>query len=74
MNNTKTALLTPDPPDNFQIKNIILRVSKQRNNKYKIEPIYKQGILYSRKENKQIAITTMTTKPTITNHQPSKNF
>lgn len=48
---TKTALLTPDPPDNFQIKNITLRVSKQRNNKYEIEPIYIQGILYPRKEN-----------------------
>lgn len=51
MNNTKTALLTPDPPDNFQIKNITLRVSKQKNNKYEIEPIYIQGILYSRKKN-----------------------
>lgn len=45
MNNTKTVLLMPDPSDNFQIKNIILRVSKQRNEKYKIEPLYIQGIL-----------------------------
>lgn len=26
---TKTALLTPDPPDNFQIKNITLKISKK---------------------------------------------
>lgn len=51
MNNTKTALLTPNPPNNFQIKNITFRISKQRNNKYKIEPIYIQGILHPRKEN-----------------------
>lgn len=51
MNNSKTALLTPDPPNNLQIKNITLRIFKQRNNKYKIEPIYIQGILYPRKEN-----------------------
>ena len=49
MNNTKTVLLMPDPSDNFQIKNIILRVSKQRNEKYKIEPIYIQGIFLSKK-------------------------
>lgn len=47
MSNTKTVLLMPDPPDNFQIKNIIFRISK----KYKIEPIYIQGIFYPRKEN-----------------------
>lgn len=46
MNNTKITLLTPDSQDSFQIKNIILRVSKQRNKKYEIEPIYIQGILY----------------------------
>lgn len=51
INNTKTALLMPDPQDNFQIKNITLRISKQRNNKYEIKPIYIQGILYPRKEN-----------------------
>lgn len=45
MNNTKTALLMPELPNDFQIKNITLRISKQRNNKYKIEPIYIQGIL-----------------------------
>lgn len=49
MNNTKTTLLTPDPPNNFQIKNMTLRFFKQRNNKYEIEPIYIQGILYPRK-------------------------
>lgn len=48
---TKTALLMPDPPNDFQIKNIILRISKQRNNKYEIKPIYIQEILYPRKEN-----------------------
>lgn len=41
----------PYQPDNFQIKNITLRISKQRNNKYEIELIYIQGILYPRKEN-----------------------
>lgn len=51
MNNTKTTLLIPDQPDNFQIKNIILRVSKQRNNKYEMEPIYIQGIVYPEKQN-----------------------
>lgn len=40
MNITKTALLMPEPPNDFQIKNITLRISKQRNNEYKIEPIY----------------------------------
>lgn len=51
MNNTKTALLMSEPPSDFQVKNITLKISKQRNNKYKIEPIYIQGILYPRKEN-----------------------
>lgn len=51
MTNTKTALSMSEPPNNFQIKNIILKISKKRNNKYKIEPIYIQGILYQRKEN-----------------------
>lgn len=51
--NTKTTLFTPEPPNNFhfQIKNITLRFSKQKNNKYEIEPIYIQGILYPLKEN-----------------------
>lgn len=51
MTNTKTALLMPEPPNDFQAKNIILKVSKKRNNKQEIEPIYIQGILYPRKEN-----------------------
>lgn len=45
MANTKTALLMSEPPSDFQIKNIILRISKKRNSEYKIEPIYIQGIL-----------------------------
>lgn len=49
--NAKTASLTPEPLNNFQIKNIALRISKQRNSKYKIQPIYIQGILHARKEN-----------------------
>lgn len=52
MNNTKTALLMPEPPNDFQVKNIILKVSKKRNSRQEIEPIYIQGILYMRKENK----------------------
>ena len=54
---TKIVLLTPEPLNNFQIKNITnitnitLRFSKQKNNKYEIQPIYIQGILYPRKEN-----------------------
>lgn len=51
MTNTKTALSMSEPPNNFQVKNIILKVSKKRNNRQEIEPIYIQGILYPRKEN-----------------------
>lgn len=51
MRNTKTALLMSEPSNNFQVKNITLKIFKQRNNKYKIKPIYIQGILYPRKEN-----------------------
>lgn len=40
MSNIKTILLIPDSLDYLQIKNITMRISKQRNNKYKIEPIY----------------------------------
>lgn len=40
MNNTKTALLTPDPPNNFHIENITMRIFKQKNNKYEIQQIY----------------------------------
>ena len=29
----------------------MLKISKDRNNKYRIQPIYIQGILYSKKEN-----------------------
>lgn len=51
--NTKTVLFMPDLPNNFEIKNIILRISKNGNSKCKIQPIYIyiQGILYPRKEN-----------------------
>lgn len=40
-NNIKTALLMPDSNElnNFQIKNIILRISKKRNSK-QIAPLY----------------------------------
>lgn len=41
----------PKSPNDFQIKNVTLRISKQRNNKYDIEPTYIQEILYLRKEN-----------------------
>lgn len=51
MNNTKTTLLMPDPPNNFEIKQITMKISKDRNNKYRIHPIYIQGILYPSKEN-----------------------
>ena len=46
MKNTKTALLMPDEPNNFQIKNIILKITKDEKKKYEIEPLYIQGILY----------------------------
>lgn len=49
--NTKTALLMPDPPNNFDVRNITLKISKNRNNRYEIQPIYIQGILYPKKEN-----------------------
>ncbi|KAI4445074.1 hypothetical protein C823_007578 [Eubacterium plexicaudatum ASF492] len=52
MSNNKTTLLMSEPPNDFQIKNITFRIFKKRNNQYKIEPIYIQGILYPRKENK----------------------
>ena len=41
----------PDLPNYFEIKQIIMKFSKQKNNKYEIEPIYIQGILYPGKEN-----------------------
>ncbi len=49
--NTKTALIMPDPPNNFGIRNITLRISKDKENKFRIQPIHMQGILYPRKEN-----------------------
>lgn len=49
MNNTKTVLLMPEPPKNFQVRNIILEIHKDRNNECKIQPIYIQGILYPQK-------------------------
>ena len=42
MNNTKTTLIMPESPNNFEIK---------QNSKYRIQPIYIQGILYPKKEN-----------------------
>lgn len=51
--NTKTTLFLPDPkpPNNFEIKHIMLKISKDRNSRHKIQPIYIQGILYPKKEN-----------------------
>lgn len=49
--NTKTILFMPDSSNNFEIRNITLKISKDRNNRYEIQPIYIQGILYPRKEN-----------------------
>lgn len=49
--NIKTELLTSDPPNNFEIRNITLRISKDRNNRYEVQPIYIRGILYPKKEN-----------------------
>lgn len=76
MSNNKTTLLMSEPPNDFQIKNITFRIFKKRNNQYKIEPIYIQGILYPRKENKWIdtIVIITTTIPTISivttnNHQ-----
>lgn len=46
MNNIKTELLMPDLPNNFEIKNMILIINKDRNNKYDMKPVYIQGILY----------------------------
>jgi hypothetical protein len=43
MNNTKTTLLMPDSPNIFEIKQIIMKLSKDRNSKYRIQPIYIQG-------------------------------
>lgn len=36
--NTKTTLLIlePDPPNNFEIRNMTLRITKDRNNKCRI--------------------------------------
>lgn len=48
---TKTALLLSDPLNNFYLRNITLRISKDRNNKYEMHLIYIQGILYPQKEN-----------------------
>ncbi len=48
--NTKTTLPMPDPTNNFEIRNIMLRISKDRNSKYRTQPIYIQGILYPKKE------------------------
>lgn len=47
--NTKTALLTPDPPNNFEVKNIVLKISKDRDGKCEIYPLYIQGIFISKK-------------------------
>lgn len=49
--NTKTALLTPEPPNNFEVKKYCIEISKDRDGKCEIQPIYIQGILYPRKEN-----------------------
>lgn len=49
MNNTKTALLKSESPSNFQIKNVTLKISKKRNNEYKIEPIYTRIFFISKK-------------------------
>lgn len=49
--NTETTLFMLDLPNNFEIKNIILRISKYRDRKCRIQPIYIQGILYPKKEN-----------------------
>ncbi len=59
--NTKITLLIPDQPNNFKIRNITLKISKDRNNKYGIQPIYIQGILYPKKENVQITTTIIST-------------
>ena len=53
MKNTKTALLMPDEPNNFQIKNIILKITKDEKKKYTMEPLYIQGILYTSHSNHQ---------------------
>ncbi len=46
--NTKSTLLMPNSPNNF---NITLKTSKDRNSKYRMQPINIQRILYPKKEN-----------------------
>ncbi len=48
--NTKTALFMPDLPNNFEIKNIILRISKNGNSKCKIQPIYTRNFIFKKRE------------------------
>ena len=49
INSSKTVLLMPEPPNNFEVRNIILEIYKDRNNECKIQPIHIQGILYPQK-------------------------
>lgn len=49
--NTKTTLAMPDPLNNFEVKNIVLKILKDRDGKCRMQPIYIQGILYPKKEN-----------------------
>ena len=51
MNNDKTTLLIQEPPNNFEIKKIVIRIFNKRNSKCRIQPIYIKGILYPKKEN-----------------------
>lgn len=47
--NTKTTLAMPDPLNNFEVKNIVLKILKDRDGKCRMQPIYIQGILYPKK-------------------------
>lgn len=78
MSKTKTVLLMSAPPNDFQIKNVTLRISKKRNNDYKIQPIYTRNFIFTKKEyinsnyyyENYINCSTVIT----TNHQQSKSF
>lgn len=41
----------PDSPNNFEIRNMTLRIAKDRNSKCRKYNLYIQGILYLKKEN-----------------------
>ncbi len=53
MDSTKTALLMPEPQNDFQIKNMVPAVPRNGNRKHGIQTLYMQGILYPKEPNHQ---------------------